>query len=229
MHASSLTAAASCDSSCRRSAAQETIVGVAAAEVARSTSSRGEIALRRRSDEALELRVNGLFVMDTVETTAERLFARTVLGKVGGAVRVLVGGIGLGFTLTEVLAAHPAVGPVLVAEIEPALLGWHRAGLVPQTASWLADRRVCVAAADVADVVTGAPAASPGGVLAFWSADASTELAAQLTDTFDSVEEVTVPVTLGRRETTYSLLLGRTQRAGERQLSGCEAGDTVKM
>ncbi len=189
--------------------------------------------------------------MDTVETTAERLLARTALARVGCAARVLVGGIGLGFTLTEVLAALPAVQSVVVAEIEPALLEWHRAGLIPQTASWLADLRVRAVVADVADVVTGAPAASfdvvlldvdngpqqlvydanaslyrtpflracrdaiaPGGVLAFWSADASTELAAGLAASFDSVEEVTVPVTLGRRESTYSLLLGRTQRAG---------------
>ena len=57
------------------------------AEVARARSERGEIVLRRRFDpgataggtEVLELRVNGVFVMDTVETTSETALARTVL------------------------------------------------------------------------------------------------------------------------------------------------------
>jgi len=46
--------------------------------VANAVSERGEVVLlRRRSDGSLELRVNGVFVMDTVETSAERLLART--------------------------------------------------------------------------------------------------------------------------------------------------------
>ena len=35
--------------------------------------------LRRRDDGALELRVNGVFVMDDVETSSEHALARTVL------------------------------------------------------------------------------------------------------------------------------------------------------
>ena len=44
-------------------------------EIARAETERGDVVLRRRPSEAaadvLELRVNGVFVMDTPETTSE--------------------------------------------------------------------------------------------------------------------------------------------------------------
>ena len=58
--------------------------------------------MRRRADGALELRVNGVFVMDDVETTSERRLAEVVLER--GARDVLVGGLGLGFTVRALLA-----------------------------------------------------------------------------------------------------------------------------
>ena len=77
-------------------------------EIARAESPRGEIVLRERREEntptVLELRVNGVFVMDTLETTTERALARAALALADRPARVLVGGLGLGFTLHEVLA-----------------------------------------------------------------------------------------------------------------------------
>ncbi len=137
--------------------------------MAEARSERGDVVLRRRAaDGALELRVNGVFVMDDRETATERLLARTTLDSLADAAdaagtvdpadlparrdgwHVLVGGLGLGFTLAEVLAS-PRVGSVVVAEIEAAVLDWHRAGLVP--GSPLPDERVTVEVADVRDVV----------------------------------------------------------------------------
>ncbi len=71
---------------------------------------------------------------------------------------MLVGGLGLGFTLAEVLAS-PRVVSVVVAEIEAAVLEWHGAGLVP--GSPVHDERVTVEVADVRDVVR---ALAPGAV-----------------------------------------------------------------
>lgn len=62
--------------------------------------------LRRRAyDGALELRVNGVFVMDTRETGTERLLAELSLADLPAnrGLKVLVGGLGLGFTLAAVL------------------------------------------------------------------------------------------------------------------------------
>ena len=106
-------------------------------EVARSASARGEVVLRRRHererDPVLELRVNGVFVMDTAETTTEVELARAALAQVPAPRCVLVGGLGLGFTTHEVLADQ-RVERVVVAELEEALVGWFRDGTVGDAA-----------------------------------------------------------------------------------------------
>ena len=122
------------------------------AEVARADSARGETVLRRRDDGALELRVNGVFVMDTVETSSERRLAEASLAVVEAPRRVLVAGLGLGFTLRAVLD-HPAIEHATVVELEPALVDWLRAGLVAGSAGLVDDPRVSVLVGDVAEVV----------------------------------------------------------------------------
>ncbi len=92
------------------------------------------MVLSMADDEALELRVNGVFVMDSRETTAERALARIALDAFRGPATLLVGGLGLGFTLAEVLR-NPFVTRVVVAEIEPDLVSWHRDGLIAVTSS----------------------------------------------------------------------------------------------
>lgn len=122
-------------------------------EVARATSSRGELLLRRRYDgahEVLELRANGVFVMDTAETSSEEALAREALAVVDRPRHVLVGGLGLGFTLRAVLADH-RVGRCTVVEIEEALVDWLRDGTVPHGSDLLGDPRVEVRVADVAE------------------------------------------------------------------------------
>jgi spermidine synthase len=130
-------------------------------EVARAVSSRGELVLRRREDEALELRVNGVFVMDDRETSSERLLASAALEAVRRPDRVLVGGLGLGYTVRALLT-DPRVGQVIVAEIEPELVSWMRSGLVP---SILDDPRVGVVVGDVRAIVNDLPAASVDAIL----------------------------------------------------------------
>ncbi len=125
-------------------------------EVARAESERGELVLRERAEAdgstTLELRANGVFVMDTRETTSERALAREALARHEAPGRVLVGGLGLGFTLAEVLA-DDRVRRVVVAEIEPALVAWLREGTVPHGPALLADERVEVVEADVRRVI----------------------------------------------------------------------------
>jgi spermidine synthase len=126
--------------------------------VARASSPRGELVLRRREDGHLELRANGVFVMDTLEHSSERALAGRALALTDGhGLRVLVGGLGLGFTLGAVLA-DPRVARCAVVEIEPDLVGWLRDGTVPHGPALLADPRVVVQVADVADVLRSAAA-----------------------------------------------------------------------
>ncbi|MBF4163579.1 spermine/spermidine synthase domain-containing protein [Nocardioides acrostichi] len=122
-------------------------------EIARAESERGELVLRRRRDAdgpvVLELRANGVFVMDTREVGTEQALATEALRLVAAPSRVLVAGLGLGFTLREVLA-DARVEEVAVVEVEPALVGWMRDGTVPHGPVALADKRVRVIEADIA-------------------------------------------------------------------------------
>ena len=126
------------------------------AEIARAESERGEVVLRARRDpeagpnapQVLELRVNGVFVMDSRETSSEKGLAAAALAKVEHPRNVVVGGLGLGFTLHEVLADH-RVERVVVVEIEAALVRWMRDGTVPHGPAYLADDRVTVVNADI--------------------------------------------------------------------------------
>lgn len=124
----------------------------AVVEIARAESARGEVVLRRRISElgadVLELRVNGVFVMDTAETGSEIDLAAVALDLVPDPRDVVVGGLGLGFTTQRVLA-DPRVEKVMVVEIEDSLVGWMRDGTVPHGPALLADRRVKIVNADI--------------------------------------------------------------------------------
>jgi spermidine synthase len=128
-------------------------------EVARAESERGEVVLLRRDTGALELRVNGVFVMDTVETSTEQALAEAALAVVDEPRAVLVGGLGLGFTAHAVLA-DPRVEKVAVVEIEDALVGWMRDGTVPHGPAFLADERLTIVVADVRAAVAEATPSS---------------------------------------------------------------------
>jgi spermidine synthase len=132
-------------------------------EVARAESERGELVLRERRSEGapsvLELRANGVFVMDTLETSTERALASAALGLVEDPRAVVVGGLGLGFTMHEVLA-DSRVEKCAVVEIEQALVDWMRGGTIPHGPGLLADERVSVVVADVAVAMEEARPAS---------------------------------------------------------------------
>jgi spermidine synthase len=116
--------------------------------VARADGVLGEVVLRRRPGPVYELILNGIFLMDTAETSTERLLAELVLTRHPAPDRVLVAGLGLGCTLAALLA-DPRPRHVDVVEIEPLLVAWLRAGSVPGAEKTLADPRVRVRIADV--------------------------------------------------------------------------------
>jgi spermidine synthase len=132
-------------------------------EIARAESERGELVLRERRPESgptsLELRANGVFVMDTLEVSTEQALAESALVQVTDPRAVVVGGLGLGFTMHEVLA-DSRVEKVAVVEIEQALVDWMRDGTIPHGPALLADERVTVVVADIAVAMAEAAPAS---------------------------------------------------------------------
>jgi spermidine synthase len=131
---------------------------VGAETVARAATPHGEVALRRRGS-VLELVVDGAFAMDTVDTSSETALARAALRRHLRPSRVLVGGLGLGFTTRAVLA-DARVGHVDVVELAAPLVRWARSALVPEL-SGIEGERCTLAVGDVADALSGR--AGPSG------------------------------------------------------------------
>src|SRR4051794_41928456 len=78
-----------------------------AAEVLdRVTTPRGELVLRR-ADGHLEVISNGVFLMDTRDGRSERLLVTAATGRHPDPRTVLIGGLGVGFSLVEAGARDP--------------------------------------------------------------------------------------------------------------------------
>jgi spermidine synthase len=73
------------------------------------------------------------------------------------APRVLVGGLGMGYTLRATLAHLPASAEVVVAELVPGVVAWNEGPLGELADHPLRDRRVTVRTADVGAVVRESP------------------------------------------------------------------------
>ncbi|HEX4943603.1 MAG TPA: hypothetical protein VFV55_04570 [Usitatibacteraceae bacterium] len=106
----------------------------------------GELVLRRRREPALgidlfEVKLGDDFLMSSLFTAGEIALAERGLHGLGdGPLDVVVGGLGLGYTARAVLD-HAKVGSLLVVEALPAVIDWHRRGLVPLGAGLASDLR----------------------------------------------------------------------------------------
>ena len=67
--------------------------------------------------------------------------------------RVLIGGLGMGFTLRAVLAALGTEAQIVVAELVPAVVAWARNAMVEVFGKSLTDPRVSVREADVGHLI----------------------------------------------------------------------------
>lgn len=109
--------------------------------IAQAQSEHGETVLRQGSA-GYELIVDGQFLMSSASGPSSAELVRLGLEQVArpDQWRVLIGGLGLGFSL-EAALAEPRVAEVQVVELEAALIDWHRRGLLPETAALLRDSR----------------------------------------------------------------------------------------
>jgi spermidine synthase len=124
--------------------------------VERARSPRGEVVLRRAGDH-LEIISNGTFLMDTRDGRSERLLVDAgVAACAAPAPRVLIGGLGVGFSLAAAVA-HGHVTAIDVVEVEPTIVAWHATHLRHLSGPALADVRVAVREADLADWLSGRP------------------------------------------------------------------------
>ncbi|MER6422127.1 spermidine synthase [Streptomyces sp. NPDC001137] len=114
----------------------------------------GEVVLRRHG-ELLQIIANGCFLMDTSDGRSERLLVDAALDALGprGAPDVLIGGLGVGFSLAHA-AADPRWGAITVVERERAIIDWHLNGpLAALSARAVADPRTRIVEADLIEYV----------------------------------------------------------------------------
>jgi spermidine synthase len=117
----------------------------------RAAGRSGELVLRE-ADGGLELIVNGVFLMDSHRGgESERVLASEALADCAtGAPRCLVGGLGFGYTVSEILTRAPAA-QVTCAELEAAVIECLPLlrGVIPGSAALAADPRVSLVHTDV--------------------------------------------------------------------------------
>ena len=106
-------------------------------------------------DGRYSIRVNGKELMNSGATASELELGELAVAKLGrgAAPRVLIGGLGFGFTLQGVLAKLGAHAAVEVTELIPAVLAWNRTHLADLNGRLLADGRVTVLNEDVRSVI----------------------------------------------------------------------------
>ncbi|AXB46942.1 spermidine synthase [Amycolatopsis albispora] len=108
----------------------------------------GQLVLRRAGAD-FEVIANGVFLMDTRNGESERLLVSVAADLVPGRARMLIGGLGVGYSLRAALD-HDGVGEVFVVEREPAVIDWNRTGPLREVhRDALADPRVTVVEADL--------------------------------------------------------------------------------
>lgn len=116
----------------------------------------GILCLRRRrilgggsASHVTEITLNHEFLMSSHHTASERALAELALEMVAGEeLRVLVGGLGLGYTAREVLRSE-RVADVEVIEFLPPVIQWLEDGLTPLAEELRADSRLRVRRGDV--------------------------------------------------------------------------------
>jgi spermidine synthase len=113
------------------------------------------MTLTRRDREYIIL-ADGKPLMSSRMHGSEEALATRACARAGGMEDpcVLVGGLGMGFTLRAALDVLPAQATVVVSELVPAVVNWNHGPLAPLAGHPLDDRRVRVVEGDVMDVVS---------------------------------------------------------------------------
>lgn len=121
------------------------------------------LALTRRDTE-LVIMAGGKILMSSRMHGSEEAMAEMAVKRLRKRGRpaledacVLVGGLGLGYTLRATLDLLPPDATVVVAELIPAIVDWHRGPLAPLADQPTADKRVQIEIKDVIATLRSSP------------------------------------------------------------------------
>jgi spermidine synthase len=116
------------------------------------------LALTRRDDEYMILASGKPLMTSRMHGSEDTLATLGCRDLPPRAPRVLIGGLGMGFTLRSALDLLPADALVVVAELVPAVVEWNRGPLGPLAGHPLDDPRVRIDMRDVGDVIRSSTA-----------------------------------------------------------------------
>jgi spermidine synthase len=119
----------------------------------------GELRLMRRGAE-LSIMSGSIELMNSRLSGSEKALASLACARLAGRpkVQMLVGGLGMGFTLRAALAELPKDAHVVVSELVPAVVAWARGPMAELFEGCLDDPRVTLREADVVAVIAAARA-----------------------------------------------------------------------
>ncbi|HUS27680.1 MAG TPA: hypothetical protein VMZ53_04205 [Kofleriaceae bacterium] len=122
-------------------------------------TSEGPLQLRQRGAREFLITIGGRVLMTSSERTSELAVATLACKELAGhkAPRILIGGLGMAYTVRAALDALPKRAQVMVAELTPEVETWCRGPLAPLTNGAANDPRVRIVIRDVARVIEEAP------------------------------------------------------------------------
>lgn len=127
----------------------------------------GEELRLYKHDRDFSIRVNGYELMNSRCHGSEEALAEMACALIVGRpnLRVLIGGLGMGYTLAAALRRLPADSQIVVAEIVAAVVSWNRGPLADLAGRPLEDSRITIRAVDIAQILPEEPQAYDAIVL----------------------------------------------------------------
>ncbi|HEY0476556.1 MAG TPA: hypothetical protein VGD37_03480 [Kofleriaceae bacterium] len=126
----------------------------------------GPLELRQRGEREFLMVIAGRVLMTSSDRRSEEALASLACrGIAAPRPRVLIGGLGMAYTVRAALDVLPAAAELVVAELTPVVEDWCRGPLAPLTGNALADPRVRVVIDDVARVIATARAGQLHAIL----------------------------------------------------------------
>lgn len=117
----------------------------------------GALQLRQRGPREFMITIAGRVLMTSQDHRSEEGLATLACKEVKAArPRVLIGGLGMGYTVRAALDTLPANAEIVVVELTPAVAAWCKGPLAVLTEGAVLDRRVTVVIGDVARVIADA-------------------------------------------------------------------------
>ncbi|MDF2620087.1 MAG: hypothetical protein K0S00_2746 [Xanthobacteraceae bacterium] len=136
----------------------------------------GELRLMRRGEE-FSIMSGAIELMNSRLSGSEKALAALACARLGpdAKPRLLIGGLGMGFTLRAALAETGSQAEIVVAELVPAVVAWARGPMAGIFGTSLNDPRVSLFEGDVGDLIRAGGAAydailldvdnGPGGLM----------------------------------------------------------------